>query len=70
MGRRAQRNGEALAVEHVGQQQVVHVTAVTGRVDDLRTVADPAQVLDVPQVGIDDSFFDLFVRLRDARIIP
>ena len=41
------RHGEALAVDHVGEQQIIHMAAVTGHVDDLGAVADLVQLLHV-----------------------
>jgi hypothetical protein len=41
------RHGEALAVNDVGKQQIIHVAAVARHVDDLGTVADLVQLLHV-----------------------
>ena len=41
------RNREPLAVDHVRKQQIIHVAAMAGHVDDLGAVADLAQFLDV-----------------------
>src|SRR5450631_710577 len=41
------RHRETLTVDDVRQQQIIHVTAVAGNVNDFRAIGDAAQVLDV-----------------------
>ena len=41
------RHRESLAVDDIRQQQIIHVAAVAGHIDDLRAVADLLEFLDV-----------------------
>ena len=44
------RHGETLAINHIREQQVVHVAAVARHVDDLGAIADVVQILHVLEI--------------------